>query len=197
MRVLILGLFVFVSCVQRGGAYATIFRRLSKVTDGGTLSKRILRPGHICKTVATDSSQSPEVLNKYSESNGGPQRLYPDMNDFTTWLTEHGGYLLASVSPTREGWQLSSKANITAGSVAASIPKKLCIYADPAKMAVPFLEATARLMESLQPSQWRARLAVALLSERVRPDSFFSPYIRNLPFEFWGMPIFYSAAEQR
>jgi hypothetical protein len=64
-------------------------------------------------------------------------------------------------------------------------------------MEVPFLDATARVMESLLPSQWRARLAVALLSERVRPESFFSPYIRNLPFEFLGMPIFYSPVEQR
>jgi hypothetical protein len=38
---------------------------------------------------------------------------------------------------------------------------------------------------------------VALLSERVRPNSFFTPYLRNLPFEFWGFPLFFTAAEFR
>ena len=30
---------------------------------------------------------------------------------------------------------------------------------------------------------------------RVRPDSFYQPYISNLPFEFWGMPMFFNSTE--
>ena len=50
-------------------------------------------------------------------------------------------------------------------------------------------------MEAFSPSQWRTRLAVAILSERVRPKSFFYPYLSNLPFEVWGLPFFFNMTE--
>ncbi|KAJ1427350.1 hypothetical protein B484DRAFT_397217, partial [Ochromonadaceae sp. CCMP2298] len=84
---------------------------------------------------------------------------------------------------------------VRAGDVLLRIPLELCLYADPSLMRTPLLPACAELMASLHPSQWRARLALALLSERVKPASFFNPYLRNLPFEFWGMPVFFSATE--
>jgi hypothetical protein len=42
---------------------------------------------------------------------------------------------------------------------------------------------------------WRARLGIAVLSERTRPNSAYRAYIRNLPFEFAGMPVFFSRTE--
>ena len=50
-------------------------------------------------------------------------------------------------------------------------------------------------MEAFNPSQWRTRLAIAMLSERVRPKSFFYPYLSNLPFEVWGLPFFFNMTE--
>lgn len=50
-------------------------------------------------------------------------------------------------------------------------------------------------MEAFNPSQWRTRLAIAMLSERVRPKSFFYPYLSNLPFEVLGLPFFFNITE--
>lgn len=66
----------------------------------------------------------------------------------------------------------------------ATIPKSICITSAIVTSAQPeslLLESAQTLMKSLSPKLWRARLAVAVLSERVRPHSPFMTYIRNLP----------------
>lgn len=124
-------------------------------------------------------------------------RLYADSNELIRWVEKYGGVFNADISLGKEGWSLAAQGNVPTNTALVRIPKKLCIYADASFMGAPLLDSTSSLMSSLQSTQWRARLAIAILSERVRPDSFFSPYIRNLPFEFWGMPLFYTTSELR
>jgi len=59
---------------------------------------------------------------------------------------------------------------------------------------MPLLNSTLKLMASLDEKQWRVRLAVAMLSERVRPNSSYRAYLRNLPFEYWGVPMFFNSS---
>ena len=137
-------------------------------------------------------------LNDYLEEEKGVPRLHFDLNGLIRWITKEGGIFEAEVQRGDEGWSLISNRNVEIGDILLSIPKSLCICANPKTMKQhTLLDNTQLLMNSLNPKQWRARLAVALLSERVRPNSYFRPYLRNLPFEFWGVPVFYSTKEFR
>ena len=123
------------------------------------------------------------------------ERLYPDAQDLIEWVEKYGGEFKADIALEKEGWSLGSQTDVPANTVLIRIPKKLCIFADESSLTSPLLEGTTALMGSLQASHWRARLALAVMSERSRPNSFFLPYLRNLPVEFPGIPLFYSEAE--
>lgn len=149
-------------------------------------------------------SKNDEVVSEISVSdvNDHPSkvsivpRLNVDIKGLVKWVEKYNGSISEIlIEQSDEGWVLKPTKNLQRGDVVASIPKTICIFADPGKCVLPLLENTQRLMNSLSKSQWRARLAVALLSERVRPNSPYRSYIRNLPFEFWGMPVFYSNSE--
>ena len=126
-------------------------------------------------------------------------RLYPDVNGLIDWIEsdENNGIFDASIVENQgaRGWNIVALESVKVNTTLIRVPKKLCIYADPDLMSSPLQENTVELMESMSEQHWRARLAIALLSERVKRDSFFSPYLKNLPFEFWGMPVFFSASE--
>ena len=123
-------------------------------------------------------------------------RLNADVKGLVKWVEKYNGSMSnVFIDQSGEGWILKSIQNFKKDDILVSIPKTICIFADPSKCVLPLLDNTQRLMNSLNKSQWRARLAVALLSERVRPNSPYRSYIRNLPFEFWGMPVFYSNSE--
>ena len=125
----------------------------------------------------------------------GVPRLHLDLVSLIRWIEKSGGVFDAEVGTHNEGWSLCAKERVEAGTVLLKIPKSLCIYANPTLNVVPLVDNVQQLMSSLDSSQWRARLAVALLSERVRSISHFRAYLRNLPFEFWGVPVFYSSQE--
>ena len=128
------------------------------------------------------------------ESIGVP-RLHHDLSGLIRWIEKSGGRFDAGVKKGNEGWNLVSDRTVDIGETILFIPKSICIFSNPSYMEVPLLENAQQLMSSLDEGQWRARLAVALLSERVRPSSHYRSYLRNLPFEFWGMPVFYSTQE--
>ena len=125
----------------------------------------------------------------------GVPRLHLDLVSLKRWIEKSGGTFDAEVEKNAEGWSLCAKDRVEAGTVLLKVPKSLCIYANPALNVVPLVDNVQQLMLSLDSSQWRARLAVALLGERVRSISHFRAYLRNLPFEFWGVPVFYSSQE--
>ena len=127
-------------------------------------------------------------------------RLYRDIDGLIEWIEkdENNGVFDAAISEhPSKGWTLVALEPVKPKTTLLQIPKKLCIFSDPDIMNMPLLDNTKVLMKSLSDVHWRARLAIALLSERVKPESFFAPYLKNLPFEFWGMPVFFSASEFR
>ena len=145
-------------------------------------------------TYLAATNASPKISSGSSDTIGVP-RLHHDLSGLIRWIEKSGGTFDAGVQKGSEGWSLISDRTIEAGETILSIPKSICIFSNPSYMTVPLLENAQLLMTSLEENQWRARLAVALLSERVRPSSHYRAYLRNLPFEFWGMPVFYSTQE--
>ncbi len=123
------------------------------------------------------------------------ERLHPDAQHLIEWVEGYGGEFRADIALEKEGWSLASQSDVPANTALIRIPKKLCIFSNEKSSGSPLLEGTTTLMGSLQASQWRARLALAVMSERARPNSFFFPYLRNLPVEFPGIPLFYSEVE--
>ena len=139
------------------------------------------------------------LLDGIEESDSALPRLHANSKSLTKWVVRHGGLFEATITESRDGWSLTASEGtsmIKSGDVLIRVPKTLCIHSDPAKMAQgDLLKNTQALMNSLSPHHWRARLAIALLSERVRSRSNYRSYLRNLPFEFWGMPVFFSTGE--
>jgi len=121
-------------------------------------------------------------------------RLYPDSQDLVDWVEKFGGAFKADIALDKDSWSLAASSSVAANTPLIRIPKKLCIFAESSCAGSPLLEGTSLLMNSLHSSQWRARLAIALLSERSRPDSFFFPYLRNLPVSY-NVPLFYTEDE--
>ena len=148
------------------------------------------------------------ISNKYTESKDRRHfldatdaieslpRLSEDIDALLWWVEYENGFVKAKINKTTEGWTLVSINGVTPGETLISIPKKLCIFSNPedeAAVKMPLLNTTIKLMSTLDKKQWRVRLALALLSERVRPNSFYRAYLRNLPFEFWGVPMFFNS----
>jgi len=145
-----------------------------------------------------EEEEGGEGRGESSKSEASPlPRLHPDLGSLVRWIERAGGFVDVSVHQANEGWSLHANRDVQADTVLVSIPKSLCIFSNPSKMQddSALMENTQTLMNSLDEKHWRARLAIALLSERVRPNSAFRAYLRNLPFEFWGMPVFFSTSE--
>lgn len=130
-------------------------------------------------------------------SDGSLPRLHKNIPSLLSFIEANRGYVGVDIIEEKEGWRLYTKQNFVKDQVVARIPKKICIFSDVEKMTVPLTENTQKLITSIDPSLWRLRLAIAVLSERVRPSSFFDAYLRNLPFEFWGIPLFFNSDEFR
>jgi len=130
----------------------------------------------------------------YSVDISKDRRLYPDSQDLVDWVQKFGGDFKADIAKVEDSWSLAARSNAPANTPLIRIPKMLCIFSDSNWSGSPLLEGTTLLMNSLHRSQWRARLAIALLSERSRPESFFFPYLRNLPVDY-NVPLFYTEDE--
>jgi hypothetical protein len=195
-------LYLAVSLLLYGGSLITTVssyshntrngRRITLDVNGQHINSRLRRSDASCTALL--ASTNPSSVSPNSDSVGVP-RLHHDLSGLIRWIEKSGGFFDAGVQKGSEGWNLVSDRTIESGEIVLSIPKSICIFANPAYMEVPLLENAQLLMTSLEENQWRARLAVALLSERVRPSSHYRAYLRNLPFEFWGMPVFYSTKE--
>lgn len=122
-------------------------------------------------------------------------RLNADIPRLYDWITHNNGEMKTKIIVSTAGWSLSTDSEVKTNEILARIPKTLCITADPA--TTPKLSENAmNLMQSLDPTSWRARLAIALLSERSQASkSIFEPFIHNLPQEFRGMPLFFDRTE--
>lgn len=145
-----------------------------------------------------DENDSDGKGNRKEYNIGGVPRLHADVRGLLKYAEKEGGTVFATVvNQSPEGWTLKTDQHVPKNEVLVSIPKRMCIFSDPdlCSSDVSLDKNAERLIKSLDPGQWRTRLAIALLSERVRPTSQFRAYIRNLPFEFLGTPVFYSSSE--
>eukprot|EP01038_Epipyxis_sp_PR26KG_P005552 gene5552-7673_t len=171
----------------------------SYVTHWNLFNPSIQYPNFIYSNQISQLNKVTQLYNtlkshSQSSSNEIP-RLDSNVPALISWIKAAGGIFNAKIKESREGWTLYSNEKLNANDIVLSIPKKLCIYSDPSKMKKPYHIYTEQLMNSLSEDQWRTRLAIGLLSERVTKNSFFIPYLQNLPFELWGMPVFFSSSE--
>lgn len=163
-------------------------------TFGGNVSFRLPQRQLILSPLK--ASLSDEGRFKSVNSNQIP-RLDTDLFGLISFIEKSGGSFEPRVVEYAEGWALSSRRNVIKGEVLLSIPKSICIRSDPSASDLSLQISAKNLMDLFDKKQWRARLAIALLSERVKPNSLFRAYIQNLPFEYWGMPMFFSTSEFR
>lgn len=144
-------------------------------------------------------AEGSSTANSRGKTKDALPRLLENATALTRWIEQHGGQLQhVQIQPSIEGWSLvnvDTDKTIPEDEVLLEIPKKLCIFSD--LRASSLLPQCEQLMQSLPTNAWRVRLAIALLSERVRHKSFFTSYVMNLPFEFWGIPLFFSSNEFR
>ena len=138
------------------------------------------------KGICSINNEDVQRITEYSNDVDTVPRLYPDIEALIAWIEVNSGLFNSLIWQSKEGWSLVASHFVKKGETILRIPKKLCIYSDPNQMIEPLSPNTKALMESLDANLWRARLAIALLSERVKKNSYFGPYIQNLPFEFWG-----------
>jgi hypothetical protein len=128
-------------------------------------------------------------------------RLRADKNGLIQWIDRNGGFISVNIDEDEKygGWKLTTGKNMRKNDVIAFLPNQLCLGSNPNDdIYSQNLQDNAKIiMNSVDRLQWRTRLAVALLSERVNEESYFRSYIENLPYEFRGFPIFFSANEFR
>ena len=193
-----IALAIFMSGGEGVTSYSSYLKHQRSLSIDNRIGARYDRVPHervgVISSISLAASSSSKTTSSSSDTIGVP-RLHHDLSGLIRWIEKSGGTFDAGVQKGTEGWNLVANRAIDPGETILSIPKSICIFANPSYMEVPLLDNAQLLMKSLESNQWRARLAVALLSERVRPSSHYRAYLRNLPFEFWGMPVFYSTQE--
>jgi len=139
-------------------------------------------------------------------------RLSKDLDLLRYWIKENGGDIFHvdanELPPTNndfpQGWELQASANITKGETLVRIPKRLCIHPDEKATDMELgpwqvLEELDSAIKEQAPEELcrdgKVRLALAVLSERTKEDSFYYPYISNLPATFKGFPVFFNVTE--
>ena len=77
----------------------------------------------------------------------GVPRLHVDVSSLLAWVERSGGHFHATVDSNvgPEGWGLSAKDAAGAGETLVTVPKSCCIFANPAYMTTPLLDATQQV----------------------------------------------------
>ncbi|RYG61827.1 hypothetical protein EON64_18315, partial [archaeon] len=109
-----------------------------------------------------------QLVITYASASDKGIRLDPDPDMLVNWIRTHGGQLDLEILQEKEGWSLITKSAVQKDTVLATVPKRLCIFSQPEQMKSPLLPSAVFLMNNLDAQHWRTRLAIALLSERVR-----------------------------
>ncbi|XP_052142793.1 uncharacterized protein LOC127762347 isoform X2 [Oryza glaberrima] len=121
-------------------------------------------------------------------------RIAPQPPDLLRWVQREGGFVhpaLRVVDHPEHGLGVSAAAaegDIPPGDVLIALPGRL-----PLRLRRPAGAADAvlvQLAEQVPEELWAMRLGLRLLQERAKSDSFWWPYIANLP-ETFTVPIFF------
>lgn len=124
--------------------------------------------------------------------------LSPDAPDLVQWIRDEGGFVHEGLKLESEGSSglglVSSKA-ISAGTKIISLPRHIPLALPPLDAGLNQTDAILlRVAEVVPKELWTLKLALKLLGERAKVDSFWWPYISNLPKTF-NLPIFFSEEE--
>uniref|UniRef100_J3LGT5 SET domain-containing protein n=1 Tax=Oryza brachyantha TaxID=4533 RepID=J3LGT5_ORYBR len=121
-------------------------------------------------------------------------RIAPQPPDLLRWVQREGGFVhpaLRVVDHPEHGLGVSAAAaegDIPPGDVLIALPGRL-----PLRLRRPAAAADAvltQLADQVPEELWAMRLGLSLLQERAKSDSFWWPYIANLP-ETFTVPIFF------
>ncbi|CAN6253380.1 unnamed protein product [Urochloa humidicola] len=121
-------------------------------------------------------------------------RLAPQPPDLVRWVQREGGFVHPSLRVTdhpEHGLGVAAAAadgDIPRGDVLIALPGRL-----PLRLRRPTGDADEVLVQLAQQAPeelWAMKLGLRLLQERAKPDSFWWPYIANLP-ETFTVPIFF------
>ncbi|KAK6931633.1 Rubisco LSMT, substrate-binding domain [Dillenia turbinata] len=124
------------------------------------------------------------------------QRLVPHPPDLIKWVKSEGGFvhpaLRIAQSNDSLGLDLVSSEDIAKGSDLIALPHHIPLRfgsgdADRSHSYSVLLDLARRVPDEL----WAIRLGLKLLQERAKENSFWWPYISNLP-ETYNVPIFFS-----
>ncbi|KAK6921614.1 SET domain [Dillenia turbinata] len=124
------------------------------------------------------------------------QRLVPHPPDLIKWVKREGGFVHPSLRIARSddslGLDLVSSEAIPKGSDLIALPHHIPLRfgsdgADGSHSHSVLLDLACRVPDEL----WAMRLGLKLLQERAKENSFWWPYISNLP-ETYSLPIFFS-----
>ncbi|WVZ73778.1 hypothetical protein U9M48_022054 [Paspalum notatum var. saurae] len=127
-------------------------------------------------------------------SSAAAPRLAPQPPDLVRWVQREGGFVhpaLRVVDHLEHGLGVSAVAgegDIPPGDVLIALPGRLPLrLRRPAGTADDLL---VQLAQQVPDELWAMKLGLRLLQERAKPDSFWWPYIANLP-ETFTVPIFF------
>ncbi|KAL6635080.1 hypothetical protein ACP70R_027751 [Stipagrostis hirtigluma subsp. patula] len=121
-------------------------------------------------------------------------RIAPQPPDLIRWVQREGGFVHPALRVTdhpEQGLGVSAAAadgDIPQGEVLIQVPGRL-----PLRLRRPVDAADAVLVQlavQVPEELWAMKLGLRLLQERAKPDSFWWPYIANLP-ETFTVPIFF------
>ncbi|KAF5750116.1 histone-lysine N-methyltransferase setd3 isoform X1 [Tripterygium wilfordii] len=125
-----------------------------------------------------------------------PARLVPQPPDLIKWVRREGGFVHEAVEISQDGTNglgLVASRGIQKGSELIILPDHLPLKfaSDGGNGADSVL---ANLAREVPEELWAMKLGLRLLQERAKVESFWWPYISNLP-ETYSVPIFFSGED--
>nr|CAB3450999.1 unnamed protein product [Digitaria exilis] len=142
----------------------------------------------------TRSSRGRRSISCSAASAASSPRLAPQPPDLVRWVQREGGFVHPALRVTdhpEHGLGVSAAAadgDISPGDVLITLPGRI-----PLRLRRPTGAADdvlVQLAQQVPEELWAMKLGLRLLQERAKPDSFWWPYIANLP-ETFTVPIFF------
>ncbi|XP_027153552.1 histone-lysine N-methyltransferase setd3 [Coffea eugenioides] len=125
-------------------------------------------------------------------------RLVPQPPDLIKWVKREGGFVHQAVRVAQQldGLGLIATAEIPKGSDLIVLPEHIPLRfeASEADSEKGSYSSLIKLAQHIPEELWAMKLGLKLLQERAKKDSFWWPYISNLP-ETYSVPIFFQGED--
>ncbi|KAL2545867.1 Rubisco methyltransferase family protein [Forsythia ovata] len=126
-----------------------------------------------------------------------PSRMVPQPPDLIKWVKREGGFVHQSIKIAQLeegsnglGLGLVVSENIPKGSDLIALPRHIPLKFEAADAEDGAHSALVNIARHVPEELWAMKLGLKLLQERAKTDSFWWPYISNLP-ETYSVPIFF------